>query len=150
MIMKPMGALLVLAAGTAMAAEVDGLVTKAARYPVVQAAQQFERTLRSAGVTTFATIDHRAAAEKAGLRMPEAVVVVFGNPKGGTPMMLNAPTLAIDLPMKVLIWEDKAGKAWVSYNTASYLAARHGLQGMDPQVEALNAALGKLTAGIVE
>jgi uncharacterized protein (DUF302 family) len=132
------------------AAEVSGLVTKPSKYPVAEASERLGKTLKAAGMTVFAEIDHAAAAEKAGLPMPTARVVIFGNPKGGTPMMVKAPSLAIDLPMKILVWEDAAGKAWVSYNTAAYVANRHGLKGMDKQIQGLDAALLKLTADIVE
>lgn len=132
------------------AADVPGLVTKPSKYPVAEAAERLGKTLKAAGMTIFAQIDHAAAAEKTGLQMPAARVVVFGNPKGGTPMMVNAPSLAIDLPMKILIWQDAAGKAWVSYNTAAYVANRHGLTGMDKQVQGLDAALVKLTTDIVQ
>ena len=134
----------------AFAAEVNGLVTRPSKYPAAEAIERLDKTLQGAGMTVFAKLDHAAAATQAGLRMPAATVIVFGNPKGGTPMMLNAPTLAIDLPLKILVWEDAAGKAWISYNAANYVASRHGLRGMEKQVQGLDAALAKLTAGVVE
>ena len=134
--------------GTA-GAEPQGLVTKSARYPVVETVERLDKVLRDTGMIVFAVIDHAAAAQKAGLRMPPAQVIVFGNPKGGTPMMLSAPTIAIDLPVKILVWEDSAGKAWLAYNTASYIAERHQLKGMDNQVQGLDAALRKFTASVV-
>ena len=132
------------------AADVSGLVTKPSKYPVSEAAERLGNSLKAAGMMIFVDIDHAAAAEKTGLQMPPARVVIFGNPKGGTPMMVKAPSLAIDLPMKILLWQDAAGKAWVSYNTAAYVANRHGLIGMDKQVQGLDAALVKLTADIVQ
>ncbi len=132
------------------AADPIGLITKSSKYPVAESAQRLDKVLKDAGMTVFAVIDHAAAAEKTGLRMPPARVIVFGNPKGGTPMMLSAPTIAIDLPLKILLWEDSAGKAWVSYNAASYVAGRHQLQGMEKMVQGLDGALGKLTAALVE
>lgn len=134
----------------AAAAAADGLITQASRYPAAEAVERLDKTIRGAGLTVFATVDHAAAAERAGLRMPPSTVIVFGNPKGGTPLMLRAPTIALDLPMKILVWEDSAGKAWVSYSTASDVAARHGLKGMEKQVQGLDAALRKLTSSIVE
>jgi len=141
--------LLLIVSGIA-AANPEGLTTKASRYPVAETVERLDKVLKGAGMTVFATLDHAAAAGKAGLRMPPATVIVFGNPKGGTPMMLNAPTIAIDLPMKILVWEDAAGKAWVSYNTADFIARRHQLKGMEKQVQGLDGALGKLTASVVE
>jgi uncharacterized protein (DUF302 family) len=131
-------------------AEPSGLVTKAAKQPVAETAEQLEKILRGAGLMIFAVIDHAAAAEKAGLRMPPARVIIFGNPKGGTPLMLNAPTVAIDLPLKILVWEDAAGKPWVSYNTATYVAGRHQVKGMEKLVQTLDGALGKLASGVSE
>jgi uncharacterized protein (DUF302 family) len=132
------------------AANPEGLITKASKYPVAEAADRLDKVLTGAGMTVFAVIDHAAAAQKAGLRMPASRVIVFGNPKGGTPMMLNAPTIAIDLPLKILLWEDSAGKAWVSYNAANYITGRHQLKDMEKMVQGLEKALAKLTAGVVE
>ena len=128
----------------------EGLITKASKYPVAEAADHLEKVLIDAGMTVFAVIDHAAAAQKAGLRMPESRVIVFGNPKGGTPMMLNVPTIAIDLPLKILLWEDSAGKAWVSYNSASYIAVRHKLKGLDKAVDGLEKALARLAGSVAE
>jgi len=128
----------------------QGLVTKASKHSVAEAVDKLDTVLSGAGMTIFARIDHAAAAEKAGLKMPPAVVIVFGNPKGGTPMMRGAPTIAIDLPMKILVWEDASGKAWVSYNTGRYVADRHELKGMDKQIQGLDGALAKLTASVIE
>ena len=114
------------------------------------AIQRFGKTIRDAGHTVFATIDHASAAEKAGLRMPPSTVLIFGNPKGGTPLMLSAPTMAIDLPLKILVWDDASGKTWVSYNTATYAANRHALKGMEKPVQGLDGALNKLTTSVVE
>jgi uncharacterized protein (DUF302 family) len=132
------------------AANPEGLITKASKYPVAEAANRLDKVLTGAEMTVFAVIDHAAAAQKAGLRMPASRVIVFGNPKGGTPMMRNAPTIAIDLPLKILLWEDSAGKAWVSYNAASYITGRHQLKDMEKMVQGLEKALAKLTASVVE
>jgi len=75
----------------------------------------------------FALIDHSGEAAKVGMKMRPTKLLIFGNPKGGTPLMLAAPSIAIDLPLKILIWEDEQEKVWVSYNTPEYLAERHGL-----------------------
>jgi len=78
------------------------------------------------GVAIFALIDHSGEAEKAGLKMRPTQLLIFGNPKGGTPLMLAAPSTAIDLPLKALVWEDADGKVWLSYNSPDYLQQRHG------------------------
>jgi uncharacterized protein (DUF302 family) len=78
-------------------------------------------------VTLFALINHSGEAEKAGLKMPPTKLLIFGNPKGGTPLMLAAPSAAIDLPLKILVAEDAQGKVWISYNSPEYLKERHGL-----------------------
>jgi uncharacterized protein (DUF302 family) len=75
----------------------------------------------------FAVVDHSGEAAKAGLHMPNTKLLIFGNPKAGTPVMLAAPSAAIDLPLKILVAEDAAGKVWVSYNSAEYLQERHGV-----------------------
>jgi uncharacterized protein (DUF302 family) len=83
--------------------------------------------LQAKGVTIFAIVDHSGEAEKVGLKMPPTKLVIFGSPKAGTPLMLAAPSSAIDLPLKILVWEDGEGKIWVSYNSPAYLGERHGL-----------------------
>jgi len=75
----------------------------------------------------FAVVDHSGEAENAGMHMRPTKLLIFGNPKAGTPLMLAAPSVAIDLPLKILVWEDTAGKVWISYNSPAYLQARHGL-----------------------
>ena len=88
---------------------------------------RLKAVLQSKGVTLFAIIDHSGEAQKAGMRMPPTKLLIFGNPKGGTPPMLSAPSLAIDLPLKILVWQDEAGKVWLSYNSLEYLRERHGV-----------------------
>jgi uncharacterized protein (DUF302 family) len=105
----------------------NGIVTIDSRYPVEQTAERLRDILREKGIKLFATIDHSGEAELAGLRMRPTRLLIFGNPKAGTPLMLASPTIAIDLPLKILVWEDAEGKTQVSYNSPEYLAARHGL-----------------------
>jgi uncharacterized protein (DUF302 family) len=83
--------------------------------------------LRAKGVTVFAVVDHSGEAAKVGLEMPSTKLLIFGNPKAGTPLMLAAPSCAIDLPLKILIWADPQGKVWVTYNSPAYLQQRHQL-----------------------
>jgi uncharacterized protein (DUF302 family) len=106
-----------------LAAE-DGLITKASKYSVKDTVTRFEAAIKqkeSAGFTVFTEIDHAAAAKKFGLEMRPRTVIVFGNPKLGTPAMVKTPLLAIDVPPKALVWEDDQGKVWLSYNSSDYL-----------------------------
>lgn len=105
----------------------NGLVQVASRYSVDATVQRLESVLEQKGLLVFAVIDHSGEAEKAGLKMRPTKVVIFGSPKGGTPMMVAAPTLAIDLPLKALVAQDESGKVWVSYNTPEYLQQRHAV-----------------------
>lgn len=118
-----LGLALVLIVGTASAA--DGLITQPGRGSVAETVERIERGLESKGITVFARIDHSGAAQRAGLELRPTQLIIFGNPKGGTPIMNAAPTVAIDLPLKALVWEDAAGKVWVSVNDGDWLAARH-------------------------
>ena len=107
----------------------NGLITKPCKDSVVATTERFAALLKARGITLFALLDHSGEAEKAGLKMPSTKLLIFGNPKGGTPVMLAAPTIAIDLPLKVLVWEDAAGKAWISFNDPAYLQKRHNVPG---------------------
>jgi uncharacterized protein (DUF302 family) len=104
----------------------NGILSKRSNHSVDETLEKLKRTLQAKGVTIFAVVDHSGEAEKAGMKMPLTKVVLFGNPKAGTPLMLAAPSVAIDLPLKILIAEDRDGKVWVSYNSPAYLQERHG------------------------
>jgi uncharacterized protein (DUF302 family) len=108
---------------------------------VDEATGRIETALRAAGMKVFARIDQAAEARAAGLAMPPAVVLIFGNPRGGTPLMVARPTTAIDLPLKALVWQDEAGAVWLTYNTPELLVERHGL---DPALAATLAPAGNL------
>ena len=105
----------------------NGLVHKPSSHPVEETLRKLQAILEGKGIAVFAVIDHSGEAEKVGMKMRPTKLLIFGNPKGGTPLMLAAPSIAIDLPLKILVWEDDQGKVWVSYNTPEYLAERHGL-----------------------
>ena len=107
----------------------NGFITKPCKDSVVATTERFAALLKAKGITLFALVDHSGEAEKAGLKMPSTKLLIFGNPKGGTPVMLAAPTIAIDLPLKVLVWEDARGKAWISFNDPAYLQKRHNVPG---------------------
>jgi uncharacterized protein (DUF302 family) len=105
----------------------DGIVDKPSSHSVEETVEKLKGILQSKGVTLFATVDHSGEAAKVGMQMPPTKLLIFGSPKAGTPLMLATPSIAIDLPLKILIWEDAQGKVWVSYNSPSYLQQRHGI-----------------------
>ena len=105
----------------------NGLLQVASPYTVDETVNRLESILAERGVRMFALIDHSGEAAKIGMKMRPTKLVIFGSPKGGTPVMVAAPTLAIDLPLKALVWEDEGGKVWVSYNSPEYLQQRHGV-----------------------
>jgi uncharacterized protein (DUF302 family) len=121
-----LSALLALASIPALPAD-NGIVSKPSRYPVAETVNRLEEVLKSKGVTVFARIDHSGEAKKAGLGLRPTQLLIFGNPKAGTPVMDAAPTAALDLPLKALVWEDAKGKVWVAHNAADYLIQRHGI-----------------------
>jgi uncharacterized protein (DUF302 family) len=104
-----------------------GMVHLRSRHPVPETVQRLESSLRAHGLNIFGLIDHGGEAEKVGLTMRPTQVLVFGSPTAGTPLMVAAPTLAIDLPLKALVWEDAGGAVWLSYNSPEYLRERHGV-----------------------
>ena len=125
----------------------NGLLQVASPYTVEETLRRLEAVLAERGVRVFALIDHSGEAEKIGMKMRPTKLVIFGNPKGGTPVMVAAPTLAIDLPLKALVWEDEGGKVWVSYNSPEYLQQRHSV----PEELIKNiAVVGALVAKAVE
>jgi len=104
-----------------------GIVTKASQYSVQETLARLENSIRMKGLSIFTVIDHSGEAERVGLKMPEAKLVIFGSPKAGTPLMIASPLLALDLPLKALVWRDNEGRVGVSYNSISYLANRYKL-----------------------
>jgi len=104
-----------------------GIIDKPSNHSVEQTVERLNSILRSKGVTLFALVDHSGEAEKVGMKMRPTKLLIFGSPKAGTPLMLAAPRAGIDLPLKILVWEDGQGKVWVSYNSLDYLRERHGL-----------------------
>jgi uncharacterized protein (DUF302 family) len=111
----------------AAAQTASGIITVASHHSVDVTVDNLEAILKSKGVMVFAVIDHSGEAAKVGFAMPPTKLVIFGNPAAGTPLMLAAPSIAIDLPLKILVWQDVHGKVWLSYNSPEYLAQRHGL-----------------------
>jgi uncharacterized protein (DUF302 family) len=129
---------------------VDGLITKTSAHSADATIERFEAAVKKRGFVVFGRLDHAAAAEAVGLKMPRATVIVFGNPRLGTPVFLKTPTVAIDLPPKAMVWEDSNGKVFLSYNSSEYLYgtiyARHGIpadEGIVAKVEAAFAAMAE-------
>ena len=105
----------------------NGIISKPSNHSVDQTVEKLKNILQSKGVTLFALVDHSGEAEKVGMKMPPTKLLIFGSPKAGTPLMLAAPSTAIDLPLKILVWEDAQRKVWVTYNSPAYLQQRHRL-----------------------
>lgn len=105
----------------------QGLVQIASRYSMEETVQRLELAFATRGLQVFARVDHSGEAEKVGMKMRPTKLLIFGSPKAGTPLMVAAPTLAIDLPLKALVWEDESGRVWLTYNSPEYLMERHGV-----------------------
>jgi uncharacterized protein (DUF302 family) len=124
-----------------------GITLLRSNHSVQQTVEKIEEALRTKGVKLFALVDHSGEAESIGMKMPPTKLLIFGNPKAGTPLMLASPSAAIDLPLKILVAEDSSGQVWISYNSSSYLQVRHGLPQELMQniavVEALAASAAK-------
>jgi uncharacterized protein (DUF302 family) len=105
----------------------NGIVNRSTVHSVDETVERLKAILQAKGVTLFALVDHSGEAAKVGMKMRPTKLLIFGNPKAGTPLMLAAPSSAIDLPLKVLVWEEGEGKVWISYNSPQYLQRRHGL-----------------------
>jgi uncharacterized protein (DUF302 family) len=124
----------------------SGMVHLSSPYSVPETLTRLDSVLQSRGLTVFARIDHSGEAKKIGMKMPPTQLIIFGSPKGGTPVMVASPTLAIDLPLKALVWEDAVGKVWVSCNSAEYLKQRHNIP--DELVKNI-AVIGPLLQSVV-
>lgn len=105
-----------------------GIIDTPSNHSVDQTVEKLKGILQAKGVTLFALVDHSGEAEQAGMKMPPTKLLIFGSPKAGTPLMLAAPSIAIDLPLKILVWEDAQAHVWVSYNSPGYLQERHNLR----------------------
>jgi|BogFormECP03_OM2_1039629.scaffolds.fasta_scaffold06452_1 uncharacterized protein (DUF302 family)/uncharacterized membrane protein YidH (DUF202 family) len=130
---------------TSMAPMADnGIINKVSNHSVDETVEKLKGILQAKGVTLFALVDHSGEAEKVGMKMRPTKLLIFGNPKGGTPIMLAAPDAAIDLPLKILVWEDAQGKVWASYNSPAYLQQRHAIpQDLLPNITVVDALAAK-------
>jgi len=130
---------------TSMASNGEGgIVDTPSRHSVDQTVEKIQALLQAKGVALFALVDHSGEAAKVGMTMPPTKLLIFGNPKAGTPLMLASPRSAIDLPLKILVWEDTQGKVWVSYNSPQYLQKRHALpQDLMPNIALVETLAAK-------
>jgi uncharacterized protein (DUF302 family) len=121
---------------------VEGLITLRSNYGPKDTMDRLEAAVKAKGLTVFAHVDHAAGASAAGLPLRPTDLLIFGNAKGGTPLMQSAQTIGIDLPLKILVWQDATGATWLSYNDPSWLAKRHGLSAdVEATVSALTTAI---------
>ena len=124
---------------------IAGLTTVASSFGPAQTIARLESAIREKGLTTFARIDHAAGASEVGSTLRPTTLIIFGDARGGTPLMQSAQTAGIDLPLKLLVWEDAAGKTWVSYDEPGWVAQRHGAT-VDEVVAKLSAALKAISS----
>jgi uncharacterized protein (DUF302 family) len=122
----------------------------ASPYSVTETGDRFEALLAERGVTVFARVDHGAGAASVDLELRPTEVIIFGNPRVGTPLMQCGQSIAIDLPQKLLIWENEAGDVYLAYNDPRYLAMRHGLPGCEEAIAQVEEILMGLTSAVIE
>ncbi|MEG3221724.1 DUF302 domain-containing protein [Vibrio gigantis] len=127
----------------------DGLIKYQSHYSVKETADRFEEIAKSKGLTLFARIDHQKNASNVDLELRPTEVIIFGNPKVGTPLMQCAQEVAIDLPQKVLVSEDANKKVWLSYNDPNYLLNRHAINGCDEVIKKISGVLSKLSEATI-
>ena len=122
-----------------------GLLSIRSRFGPNETMDRLEAAIRAQGMKIFARIDHAAGASEAGLELRPTEVIIFGNARGGTPLMQSAQTIGIDLPLKALVWEDASGTTWLSYNEPSWIAQRHDVANAEPVVSKMAAALSAMS-----
>ena len=123
----------------------EGLTSIRSRFGPKETMERLQAEIRAQGMTVFARIDHAAGAAAVGLTLPPTELIVFGNARGGTPLMQSVQTVGIDLPLKALVWEDTPGKTWISYNEPSWIAQRHSVASAEPVVSKMAAALSAMS-----
>src|SRR5438309_9852862 len=119
----------------------EGLTSRRSRFGPKETLNRLDAAIKAKGMTVFARIDHAAGAAEAGLKLRPTELIIFGNARGGTPLMQASQTAGIDLPLKALVWQDAAGKTWLSYNEPSWIAQRHSVANAEQVVKNLAAAL---------
>jgi uncharacterized protein (DUF302 family) len=123
----------------------EGLTSIRSRFGPKETMDRLEAEIRAQGMTVFARIDHAAGAAEVGLILPPTELIIFGNARGGTPLMQSVRTVGIDLPLKALVWEDTAGTTWLSYNEPGWIAQRHSIANAEPVVSNMAAALSAMS-----
>lgn len=124
----------------------EGLITLLSHFEPKDTMDRLEAEIKAHGLNIFARINHAALAAGAGLTLRPTEVILFGNPRGGTPLMQEKQTIGIDLPLKALVWQDAAGQTWLSYNDPAWLAQRHGIADLEPVIAKMALSLGALAA----
>ena len=123
----------------------EGLMTVPSSFPLSETMERLEAEIKARGITVFARIDHAAGAASAGLSLRPTELLIFGNAKAGTPLMQSRQTIGIDLPLKILVWQDASAKVWLTYNDPAWLAKRHDVgPGATPTIGAMATALGDI------
>ncbi|HKK54795.1 DUF302 domain-containing protein [Marinobacter sp.] len=128
----------------------DGMITLKSNHSVSATADRLETLLKKKGMTVFTRVSHSAGAAGVGLQLRPTELVIFGNPKVGTPLMQCVQSVAIDLPQKALIWEDESGQVWLGYNDPAYLQQRHDIEGCDAALEKVSGALENFAIAATE
>src|SRR5713101_5056445 len=126
----------------------EGLTSIRSRFGPKETMDRLQAEIRAKGMTVFARIDHAAGAEEVGLTLRPTELIIFGNARGGTPLMQSAQTVGIDLPLKALVWEDASGKTWLSYNEPSWIAQRHSIADAEPVVSKMAAGLSAISKAV--
>lgn len=137
--------LMVMIFSTMTVSAADGLVVKASAYSVSETLDRFASIIKKKGISVFIRINHAEGAKKAGLKMLPTEVLIFGNPKLGSPLMLSQRTAAIDLPLKAIAWQDAQGKVWLAYNSPDYIAKRHDIKDQPAVIKKMTGALNKFS-----
>jgi len=127
-----------------------GMATIKSPHSVAKTLDRLEAVLKKKGITIFARVDHGAGAENVGIPLRPTQVLIFGNPKLGSPMMVSQQTIGIDLPLKALAWKDEKGQVWLTYNAPAHIARRHGISDQESIVEKMATALDKFTKAAVK
>src|SRR5947208_13522230 len=127
---------------------IEGLTSIESTFGPKETMDRLEAEIHQKGMNVFARIDHAAGAANVGLALAPTELIIFGNPRGGTPLMQSVQTAGIDLPLKVLVWQDAASKTWLSYNEPSWIAQRHGIINSQPVIGNLTAALKAFSTNV--
>ena len=143
-LIKTLALIAAICAWETQAMAIDGLITIKSSFGPEDTMKRLEAEVKAKGLTVFAHVDHAAGAAAVGMNLRPTDLIIFGNAKGGTPLMQQVQTIGIDLPLKALVWQDEAGMTWLSYNDPAYLAGRHGVG--EPAKAVVAALAGALHA----